>query len=355
MRLRSSLLRCERTMRLVMTLRTRDHEDIVGAQLAFHLSAGVDFVIATDHLSADGTREVLREFERAGCLVLICKDEERYEPGVWVNDMARLASTEYDADWVVHADADEFWWPRGGSLKDVFDAVPSRYGAIFGVWRHFAPRPEDGSFFAERMIVRLASHGPWTTPEHPFHPNVNVAHRGDSAVTVRPGNHDLAMQLPVLRGWFPIEVLHFPLRSLAQTEAKFAAWSRALATPRDVGPHVGAATDALRDGGFRDRYGRYVVRDDAVEAGLADGLYAIDTRVRDALRALAGCEALSSSQRFSPRERARTRLEFPTLGVGDEVSLAADVSVLPDPGERVRRRVEDLERRVAVLEKGGVG
>ena len=140
-----------------MTLRTRDNEDLVGAQLAFHLAAGVDFVVATDHLSVDGTRDILREHERAGRLRLICKEEEQHVPDAWVNDMARLAATEHDADWIIHSDVDEFWWPRGGNLSDVLDVVPERFGALFGVWRHFAPRPENGSHFAERMTLRLAA------------------------------------------------------------------------------------------------------------------------------------------------------------------------------------------------------
>ena len=69
--------------------------------------------------------------------------------------MARLAATEFGADWVINSDADEFWWPRGGTLKEVLETIPERFGVVRGCWRHFLPRPEDGQFFAERMTIRL--------------------------------------------------------------------------------------------------------------------------------------------------------------------------------------------------------
>ena len=54
-----------------MTLVVRDEADIVGAQIAFHLNAGADLVIAIDHDSQDGTREILEEYAREGYLLLI--------------------------------------------------------------------------------------------------------------------------------------------------------------------------------------------------------------------------------------------------------------------------------------------
>lgn len=334
-----------------MTLRTRDNEDIVGAQLAFHLNAGVDFVIATDHLSADGTRDILREHERAGHLRLICKDVEQYVPGQWVDDMARLAATEHGADWVIHADVDEFWWPRGGNLNDVLGAIPAPFGAVFGVWRHFAPRPEDGSYFAERMTLRLTARGPWMSPEHPFTLNVNVAHRADPNVRIRPGNHDVDVGPKVLRGWFPIEVLHFPLRTLEQAAAKYEKWSRT--GPVNHGPHVDAAVAYLRAGAFDEHYSRYVIPDDAVDAGLRDGLFTVDVRLRDALRRLAGDPAhpLPGGYRFPSGRPGASPLQFPPLDIESAVALADDVDVLPDPGRRMERRVEELEQRIARHEK----
>ena len=103
-------------MKLVQTLVVRDEADIVEDQLAYHLNAGVDFVIASDHGSTDGTTEILERYAREGHLVRI-EVEGEMRDGPWRTHMARLAATEYGADWVINTDADEFWMPRGGTLE----------------------------------------------------------------------------------------------------------------------------------------------------------------------------------------------------------------------------------------------
>ena len=64
-------------MKLVMTLLARDEADIVDAQIAFHLHAGVDFVVATDNRSEDGTTEILERYERAGVSTCSASRETR--------------------------------------------------------------------------------------------------------------------------------------------------------------------------------------------------------------------------------------------------------------------------------------
>ena len=63
-------------MKLVMTLMVRNEADIIDSQIAFHLAAGVDFVIAMDHGSTDETTEILERYERSGVLHLL----QRLEP-----------------------------------------------------------------------------------------------------------------------------------------------------------------------------------------------------------------------------------------------------------------------------------
>ena len=144
-------------MKLVMTLLARDEADVVRANIDFHLGAGVDFVIATDNRSQDGTTAILEEYERRGQLHLIREDGEYLRQADWVTRMARIAATEHGADWVIHGDADEFWWPRGESLKDVLASIPTRYGVVRALLRHFVPRPDGDDDFAERMTVRTST------------------------------------------------------------------------------------------------------------------------------------------------------------------------------------------------------
>src|SRR5213592_4254980 len=100
-------------MRLVMTLLVRNEADIVDAHLAFHLHAGVDFVIATDTGSDDGTIEILESYAREGLLHVIHDSDPEFLQTEVVTQMARLAATGFAADWVINSDADEFWCPRG--------------------------------------------------------------------------------------------------------------------------------------------------------------------------------------------------------------------------------------------------
>ena len=104
--------------KLVMTLLVRDEIDIIRKNIEFHLKKGVDFIIATDNGSIDGTREVLLEYERKGILKLIDEPGKDYSQYKWVNKMGKMAVEKYKADVIFHCDADEFWFPTHGDLKE---------------------------------------------------------------------------------------------------------------------------------------------------------------------------------------------------------------------------------------------
>ena len=332
-------------MKLVMTLLARNEADIVDAQIAFHLNAGVDFVVATDNRSDDGTTEILERYARAGYLHLLREAADDMRQSEWVTRMARLAATDFGADWVINSDADEFWWPVGGSLKEVLEVVPQRYGVIRGFWRHFLPRLDEEPFFAERMTIRLCTPAPpgdkWTI----YHAHQKAIHRASPEVVVQPGNHDaIGDAMEPLRTWHPIEVLHFSFRSLDQLARKArGGWihNRDLVLS-EYQAQLYAASDRDELAAF---FRRYAVSEDELERGLRDGALAVDTRLRDALRKLRDDDG---TFRFPSEELA---LAFDRPDVGDAAAQAAEIAVLAefDGIERAARRIQALERRVDAL------
>ncbi len=319
-----------------MTLRTRDQADIVGAVVAFHLSVGVDFVVATDHQSVDGTSEILEAFEREGLLRLVRVSGDVVRGQEWRTDAARLAAREHGADWVFSCDGDEFWWPRSGSLKEILSAVPPRYGIVEAPWRFFLPRPEGPPFFAERMTARLSPAAALSHPLSPFKPEVKVAHRALESVVVERGNHRLlAGGLVPLVGWHPIEVLHFPVRSGGQYERRVEHWSR---SGREWWFAPTGAPTSPRP------YASLIVGDDALREGLRTGALTLDVRLRDALRARAA----------SKGGTAVPGLALSPLAAADDLGWAADRASLADRMLlRLSRRVDELEARISEIERSG--
>ncbi len=328
-------------MKLAMTLLARDELDIIEAHLAFHLNAGVDIVIVSDHKSEDGTTDILESYAREGYVHLIRRDDAYVQQSEWVTEMARLAATEHDADWVINSDADEFWWPREGSLKDVLAPVPEQYDVVRAVSEAFVPRPGEG-LFAERMTARVVLSAPINAPDSPFRHVAKVVHRGHPRAFVRKGNHHVT-GLPhgEFPGWSPIELLHFPLRSREQAARKHEmVWTSWLVNLRgDL-----AKAKMVWEAGRPETYYDQVEVDDAMLGrGLADGSLVEDTRLRDALRTLR-----NGSGGFVRPPEAEGRLRFGRPSFADDASRALESVLLTEAeGVRLQRRADELAARIA--------
>jgi hypothetical protein len=323
-------------MRIVQTLVVRDEIDIIEAQIAYHLAAGVDFVIATDHESVDGTSDVLRRFEQAGQLRRI-PVAGPVEESAWRTRMARLAATEHGADWVVNTDADEFWLPKQGSLKDVLGAVPEAFGVVWALSRHFLPRPATSPSFAERMTVRASPSVAVNDPASPVRPHAKVAHRADAAIEVGFGAHLVhGTALRPLPHWHVADVLHFPYRSIEQYERK---GRRRAASDKRMAQYV-KALSASESGRLEETYASLFVTDEVLERGLASGSLVVDTRLRDAMRAIAEGRCPPSFGGGAPCDRA------------DAARRIAEAAALRDADAvRVQRRLDGLGHRLRDVER----
>ena len=311
---------------LVQTLVVRDEVDIVGVQIDYHLNAGVDFVIATDHESRDGTTEILEGYVRSGHLRRIPVEGEMRD-GPWRTSMARLAATDHGADWVINTDADEFWMSRQGSLGDVFAAVPEPYRRrVRARAGTSSPAPTMDDFFAERMTARVSAPVAINDPTSPYRPHLKAAHRADPAIGVGFGAHTVRTERwATLQDWHPFDVLHFPFRSAEQWERKGVRRARG---DKPLGQYV-SAMQASESGRALDRYRSLLVDDEALERGLALGSLVRDTRLRDVIR-----EGSTSA----------------TAEASDPGAVAEAAGVRDADAVRLHRHLDGLRARTGALE-----
>jgi hypothetical protein len=285
-------------MRLIMTLLVRDEVDIVRANLDFHLEQGVDYVIATDNGSQDGTREILAEFAAQGILSIIDEPGDDYDQRRWVSRMARIAREEHAADWIINNDADEFWFPESGNLKT--ELLASEATTIACERRHMvfahdqAPARDHFTTIVHRICrplpfphLRDVLSDPLPAPYFYFALAPKVLCRAAGLREVHQGNHDASYAHKSTRPSSNIGIYHYPVRSRAQFLTKIAnggaAYSRNATVPVDAGWHWRRWYRMLSRGHAELAYREALPSVDQLQRATGEGTVIVDTRLRDYL------------------------------------------------------------------------
>ncbi|GAA3630046.1 hypothetical protein GCM10022200_10900 [Microbacterium awajiense] len=227
-------------MKIVMTLMVRDEADVIGAMLQHHRAQGIDHVLITDNASVDGTPEILDEFARDGFATVWHDPVHRKQQYVTVTRMARYAATELGADWVVNADADEFWVTRtpGSTVRDALAAVSDDVSSLTVPVVNLTGAPARDGSGLDRLVYRdERSDAEINAAGIPFHPTPDAVHRAHPEVEVSQGNH-----VATAPGWAEaghasdLEVLHLPWRSWRQYSHKVRVSGEAYLANPELAP-----------------------------------------------------------------------------------------------------------------------
>lgn len=271
-------------MKLVMLFLVRDEADIIDFNIQYHLSQGVDFFVATDNRSSDETTNILEKYNRKGLLHLI------NEPGDYIQEklcskMASIAYKDHKADWIISNDADEFWVPKDGSLKQVFMNVPFWCPAVVVNRFNFIPSKEENELFYNRLTIRektsLNPRGNRRLPP-------KVAYRGRRNVSISVGNHKIngnRFKRILSKEISSIDILHFPFRSYEQYEKsvinKGTEWAK-----RQKHNMKGELLKLYKEGKLMDYYNNKILNEKEIEAGLKSGRFIIDDRIKNKLNSI---------------------------------------------------------------------
>jgi len=246
-------------MMIIMTLLVRDEQDIIATNIDYHLSQGIDKIIITDNLSVDNTANILNEYAKAGVIQVIKEYSDDYSQHKWVTHMAKLAVEEYNADWVIHCDADEFWIPdnRSHTIKQVLTQLPNTEVAGSAKRVNFLPpiATDEQQYFANSMTLReTISYNAIGQPLPP-----KVCHRGIQNITIKQGNHHVQINKKRITPIeLPITIYHFPLRSYSQFKNKIklggAAYERNTHLDKNIGSTWRHLYKQYLEGKLEDHY-----------------------------------------------------------------------------------------------------
>lgn len=205
-------LRLTAKPRVIMTLLVKNEEQLLELNLRFHKAMGVEGFIITDNNSTDGTREIIRRYqERGWVLAVIDEPGEDYRQQVWVDRMVEMARRDFSADWIINADADEFWYAPSGSLQQEVTGVRANVlqCEVVGM------RPLEGvplTEWNETVHEAPKEAGFDLSPYSIFsHQTYKVMHRAAGYLRISMGNHKVKM-LPRWKRRSEIAVFHFNLR-----------------------------------------------------------------------------------------------------------------------------------------------
>lgn len=254
-----------------MTLLVRDEIEIISANVDYHLKAGVAHLVVTDNGSKDGTREYLASRQEDGVVTVVDEPTHTHNQGAWVTRMARIAH-DLQPDWIIHADADEFFWSEAG-LKTFFSSIPSNYGTIrarrFNVLKD--PQRNSGDFLQDNRLISSAVINP------------KICHRPSPSASVGEGNHRVVgVPGDVLEQPEGLTVWHFPYRSYEQYEKKIINGATAVQSntslSENTARHWRRAYEEYQRGDLRTSYNRQNVslkgRPIALEKGSISEAYA---------------------------------------------------------------------------------
>lgn len=268
-------------MKLVMTLLVRDEEDILTSHLQYHLARGVDFFVITDNLSLDNTRDIIEKFVNLGVAHYIYEKEDTYDQSKWVTQMARLAYTRYNADWIINSDADEFWWPKKGTLKSILEEISKEYFGVSVKRYNFVPCIEVNRPFYDRMIFKeIHSKNPLGKPLPP-----KVSHRGYREVVVAQGNHIVTGDyFGTILYDCDIEIFHFPMRTYSQFENKISKGGKAYENNKNLPKESGYTWRELyklyMKGKLREYYNQFVLDENQIEDEIKKRALITDKRLK---------------------------------------------------------------------------
>jgi hypothetical protein len=286
---------------IVMTILVKDEIDIIEMNIRTHSKLGVDAFVIMDNQSTDGTRELLETLKNEFKITII-DENGLYNQAKWMKKLSSVAQRTYKPRWVINNDADEFWIPKEGSIKD---ALSSTKGSVLTCQRYNMVLDEtvkDGDFYHAKYHVHNPVFYKKETQLTQEYPSIVLSKIGPKVITrprglliIRGGNHkalhlgnmwDYWRHYDKIKRFDKIEVFHFVIRSYEQFEKHIKTRKNLLENKKHIrmGPHYRRWVKLYNEGKLKEEFeNRIVFKQKDVDTFKKYGVFQTHSRLQDIL------------------------------------------------------------------------
>jgi hypothetical protein len=218
--------------KVVLAVNVVDNADTLREFLDWYQALGVDFIVAFDSGSTDGSRNILDEYARSGALSWMSQPRKNIDGFDPFSELARIAHDRFEADWIILADADEFLCITGESLHSILQEAKRDEISVLSVPRFnmTGTPPAPGQNALEMLNLRIDK--PFTVSRRemlsgdikipqifaPIRPKTIVL--ASSFVEYGAGAHTATSSSGQTAERAELRMLHYPFRSYEEFEKK---------------------------------------------------------------------------------------------------------------------------------------
>lgn len=253
---------------LMMTLIAKNEEKIIEKQIRFHKAMGVDAFIVTSHNSTDKTNEILEKLKADGLVLeILYKNSQSHQHHIWVNDMINIAKKKYNADWIINADADEFYYSKHLNLKvDIVEAIKAGLNNLWVDSTFLFPTDEedylrDSHYFVVKPFQSFEAKNLGIKDDKNFEIFIGsqgctkVIHNTKDFESITDGNHSVKMHNQKQFLASNVVLYHYHIRNYKGYEEKVKRWlDSAHYMPNGQGEHMKTMIKLYQQGKLKENY-----------------------------------------------------------------------------------------------------
>jgi hypothetical protein len=288
-------VRCMRPTRIVLAVNVLDNADILHEYISWYLSLGVDFILAYDSGSSDGSQDILEQFAKRKLLKWELnrkKNIKHYDPSA---ELTRRARDEYNADWVILCDTDEFLCTQENSVRGLLEEAEKQDLTVLnvGCFNMTGPPPKPGDSAPQNFNLRIDRTVKETYEQQlsgnlpvPYifigHPPKTIV-RTSSFVEYGPGAHSAASSAGKTGEASQLRFLHYPIRGFDAFDTKVRNFTIWLDENKHLeawwGWHWRRWIRLKKEGRLREDYENQFVTAARAQELIRDGVCSIDETV----------------------------------------------------------------------------